>query len=104
MSRIVRRSAFQRRRCFQMERRVKLGAVDDADVPPHDVLRPGTGGRRGRAQDAQGLFGLRALWPMPPLFPSALGHRSRPGRRSSRGRSSRPQERLTVIIYNRMVV
>ena len=33
-------------------------AVDDDDVPLHDVLRPGTGGRQGRAQVAQDLLGL----------------------------------------------
>jgi hypothetical protein len=33
-------------------------AVDDDDVPLHEVLRPGTGGRQGRAQVAQDLLGL----------------------------------------------
>ena len=44
-----------------LERRVagtEVLAVDDDDVPLHDVLRPGTGGRQGRAQVAQDLLGL----------------------------------------------
>jgi hypothetical protein len=44
-----------------LERRVagpEVLAVDDDDVPFHDVLRPGTGSRQGRAQVAQDLLGL----------------------------------------------
>ncbi len=44
-----------------LERRVAgtdVLAVDDEDVPLHDVLRPGTGSRQGRAQVAQDLLGL----------------------------------------------
>jgi hypothetical protein len=57
-----------------LERRVagtEVLAVDDEDVPLHDVLRPGTGGRQGRAQVAQDLLGLCAMSPMPTMFRSA---------------------------------
>jgi hypothetical protein len=44
-----------------LERRVagsEVLAIDDEDVPLHDVLRPGTGGRQGREQVAQDLLGV----------------------------------------------
>jgi hypothetical protein len=57
-----------------LERRVagtEVLAVDDDDVPLHDVLRPGTGGRQGRAQVAQDCSVSAAMSPMPTMFPSA---------------------------------